>query len=376
MKKVVFINDLRFPSGDAGSIRVLNTAKAMRENGEEVLVVSHGERNSSIKKGNVEGVDYILFNSTNRYVDIFSFVLKIIIWVVCNRKAIKAIVGYGSNTILVGILKMLCGLCKMTFVCDVVEWYSKEQFSSRYSFAYFQKNIQNKYILNKKVRIIAISSYLEKYYKEKGCKTVRIPIFFDVNVPSIKKTEHNKLTFMYAGSPGKKDYLYNMLEGISLLCAEDKNKICFIIAGASEQQVKSNIPEDKFNRINDILTIKGRISREEVIDSFKNVDFAVLLRNPDLRVSKAGFPTKVVESMLYKTPMVCNYSSDLSKYLFDGNNSIICKDCTPDAFKDALLRCLQLKKHDIERLSENAYQTVKEKLSIDAVKKQLSYILK
>ena len=59
-----------------------------------------------------------------------------------------------------------------------------------------------------------------------------------------------------------------------------------------------------------------------------NVQFDVLLRYSDLRYTKAGFPTKVVESLASATPVITNITSDLEMYLKDGENSVISEGYT------------------------------------------------
>jgi glycosyltransferase involved in cell wall biosynthesis len=63
---------------------------------------------------------------------------------------------------------------------------------------------------------------------------------------------------------------------------------------------------------------------------------------PQKRFANAGFPTKVVESLSMGIPVICNYTSDLSEYLRDGHEAIICKDHYPPAIAEALRKVLEL----------------------------------
>lgn len=80
----------------------------------------------------------------------------------------------------------------------------------------------------------------------------------------------------------------------------------------------------------------GRISRTEVLEDIKCLTFSILLREENLRYAKAGFPTKVVESLFCKTPVICNISSDLAKYLNDGENSMIVETCSSEGLAQVL----------------------------------------
>ena len=106
------------------------------------------------------------------------------------------------------------------------------------------------------------------------------------------------------------------------------------------------------------LFLHGKVSRNIVLDFMMHTNFTVLLRSPTLRYAKAGFPSKVIESMATGTPVICNITSDLSDFLCDGDNSIIVKGCTASDFKDAISRALQLSYEDLNRLSYNARMTI------------------
>ena len=90
-------------------------------------------------------------------------------------------------------------------------------------------------------------------------------------------------------------------------------------------------------------------------------DFTVLPRDASLRYAKAGFPSKIVESLANATPVMCNYSSDLELYLKDGKEALIAKDHTPEAFAETIRRALLLSAEDKQRMSEHALACAKEK---------------
>ena len=379
MKKIIFINDLKYPQGDAGSIRVQNFATALQLIGEDVKVISHGNRIEYNNKIEYEykNVPFTLFYNKNKFIDRISFIPKIIYWILKNKSDIKSVIGYGSSMPLVLSLKLICKVLNINFICDVTEWYSKEQFSNPFAITYIFKNILNKYILDKGVKIIAISYYLFDYFKNKGCNVVRIPIFCNLNDSkyiTFRKKKHEKITFLYAGSPGKKDYLYNMLIGISQLEEEKLKNIRLIIAGINVYTLRTLIPEAAYEKIKNITEAKGRISHDEVISLYQISDFSLLLRDPQLRVSRAGFPSKVIESMSFKTPLICNYSSDLSHFL-NKNNAIISKDYDPKSFREAIDYAVSLDSSEILKISENAFDTVQKSFCMESILNDLKNII-
>ncbi|HYC63483.1 MAG TPA: glycosyltransferase, partial [Reyranellaceae bacterium] len=49
----------------------------------------------------------------------------------------------------------------------------------------------------------------------------------------------------------------------------------------------------------------------------------------DDRTSRAGFPTKVVESLAVGTPVICNHTGDLAEHVRDGQEGLVCENATP-----------------------------------------------
>jgi glycosyltransferase involved in cell wall biosynthesis len=66
------------------------------------------------------------------------------------------------------------------------------------------------------------------------------------------------------------------------------------------------------------------------------------LLRPDQRFAHAGFPTKLVESLTLGTPVICNITSDIGKYVRDGVEGFVCRDSSVEAFTDALHRASTL----------------------------------
>jgi glycosyltransferase involved in cell wall biosynthesis len=271
-------------------------------------------------------------------------------------------------------LKKFCIKNNIQFLVDSVEWYSPEQFKyGNFSLAMILKNIENKYILDKNAKIISISKYLNNYFGSKGCNTIRIPVILDVkNIPFLKHIKENKLTILYAGSPGKKDYLNEMLRGLIYLNEEERNRIRFIVAGVSFDQIKSWFTSKELMILNSCVEFLGRVERNVVLNTLSEVDFTVLLRESDLRYAKAGFPTKVVESLATGTPVILNLSSDLGEYINDMQEGLIVKDCSAEAFAQTLIRAQQLEKSQKEAMRYKAricaennfdYRLYKERLS-------------
>lgn len=244
---------------------------------------------------------------------------------------------------------------------DSVEWYSPEEFLfGKFSRRYRNKEALNTKWIDKQFKVFAISSFLHHHFMNKGISSLIIPAIMDKDGISFnKKKVNNKLVLSYAGHIGKKDYIKEMLEGLALLNSEELEKIEFNIFGANETELKrvTGISEEVFHKIKSKLNCRGRVPREVVLQCLVGTDFTVLLRHPELRYAKAGFPTKVVESLFSATPVICNISSDLDKYLMDNKNAIIVEGCSAESFARSIKKALRLTDDNIKNMQIDARET-------------------
>lgn len=364
---VLMVVPSNFPDGDAGAVRDMAFASIYLQLNYKVILVGRG--NTSNSKGIYKNVEYYsvytvaknVIQKIRRYfVEGNSYIAKI--KKIFNEYGLPSLVHI--NHVQEFVWKYLYNFtCDkgISFVHDSVEWYSASQFTfGILDKAYILKNRLNVKLIKPPMKVFSISSFLDSYFSDKGIKSLRVPVIMDQNefVLSERKDNHNKINFIYAGSPGHKDYLREIVLGINSLTAESKSQIEFTIAGISENQLKKLC---NINSIDPCFNIKGRISRESVKQLLDISDFSVLLRPSDERYVKAGFPTKVVEAMMSGTAMLCNLTSDLGMYLENRKNAIIIKDCTANSFTKAVDIILNLDRKEIEQLKRNARKTAEEK---------------
>lgn len=360
----LYITTEKFCSGNASATRIMSFCKILTDLDKEVIVLSLDEAGDSSMHEH-QGIKYIsLRNLSETYSAkvsnyLFHTVrLKKYLKMLSANYSIEGVFFYNLPLSSVMFLKSYTAKKKVKLFHDSVEWYSPEQFKwGSLSLPYMSKNILNKYLIDNKVNVFAISSYLNDYYASKGIRSIRLPIMLDMAaINSGKDLSRESITLVYAGSPGKKDYLREIIEGLGLLEEEELKKINLVLLGVNKSQLGSicGIPQEAIEKCGESLKAMGRVSRQEVLCYLQKADFTVLLRNPVYRYAKAGFPTKVVESLATGTPVICNLTSDLHLYLKDGENSIIVKDCSSTAFKDALRRVLSLSYEERLDLCRNA----------------------
>ena len=166
-----------------------------------------------------------------------------------------------------------------------------------------------------------------------------------------------------------------VIKAISLIPQTERSKIQFLIYGLDKSQIERSVSSEVFERAKNSLYIMGRRPNEEVVEAYSQVDFSIVLRNTLLRVNRAGFPSKVVESMQFGVPVICNYSSDLQEYLIHNENSIIVEDLDAVSLCKQLQSLVHMPRMEKDVISRNAQQTVREKLGPKQFEDKLRYIL-
>lgn len=375
---IVLVSQYKFPAGDAGSIRIHGFACTLLKIGELPFVIGNGCITKNVKF--FKRIPYISLRQKNRWLNSITFPIRLFAYlssVVKTHKVRTIIVGTVDNQTFIS-LKLFCRLYNILLIKDAVEWYSKCQAKSgAFLRSYIEKNIENKYLISSSVSVIAISRYLEKYFKNKKIKTVRIPIYMDQSFSLRRNVNPDKVTITYAGQPGAKDLIHVILKTVSLFDEDVLRTFDFNLIGCSKDQVIRSCEENNidYDKIRSCVNIVGRISRDEVLKYLTKSDFTILIRNPNERYSQAGFPSKIIECITYGVVPIMNYSSDLKLYFKDNINSIIVDGYDSTALKVALIRAINLPYSERNRLSANAKALASEKFDINSYKSELEQII-
>ncbi len=362
-KRVVMINTGPFPEGDAGAVRLLYTAKALTLAGYTVEVLCRGKKRDV---GSVDGVAYRSLRYADRSrllrgLDYYRFPARVRAYL--RQHKADYLYLYDAQPSVFAFCKAFARKHGIKVLYDCVEWYSPEQFTKgEKSATYRAKNRINTEIVDESFSVIAISRYLEQYFAGKGIHTFRLPIVCDGEETVQKAPSSEKLNLFYAGAPHRKDLVGNVLEAALLLTPEERARLSVTLVGVNRQSLinVSGIAEKTLDACANILMCYGRVPRDEVLRLMAEADFTILPRNAALRFARAGFPSKVVESLAHATPILCNYSSDLELYLKDGENAVVADDHTPQALAKALTRALQLTPSEKDRMKQAAQDSAKQ----------------
>lgn len=360
IKKALFITYDKFPDIDAGAVRTHMFANMLYDAGYSVRVISMGPYTGKTIKY-VDGIEYKSYRLSYD-----NFLGKVLAYLIFPLRLIFELIRYDSDVCIhtqvsrsvLDVLKKYCKKKNKIIVYDAVEWFSPEQFEKgENSKVYKINDAYNQNLIQGKHKVIAISKYLTNHFQEKKVKVINIPVVLDIRNLHVHKFDiNNKIKIIYAGSPGKKDFLHVIIQALTKINKNELDKLRLEIIGCTKENLVNccGVSKKDLITLKDVLDIKGRISREKVLDEYASANFSILIRSQNQRYAKAGFPTKFVESLSLSTPVICNLTSDLGDYVIDGINGIIVKDESVEACYQAFKQILLFDKKELKAMQTAA----------------------
>jgi glycosyltransferase involved in cell wall biosynthesis len=373
LPQIIYTGSFRFPDGDAAAARVIGIGKSLRAAGQEVVFAGWEERGRPQDKHKdgylYQGFSYIpqgdfpttLVSPLKRFQRFTQSGQNTLRWIeTLDLKNVKAIIVYHGGSWFLNRLSILCRQNGIKLIVDCTEWYAFGYLKGvRFGIPFFDNELRMRFFNVKADRMIVISSYLERYYLQRGCNVLRVPPLVDIKDDKWQFHRHpltdgNTLKIVYAGTPGKKDLLGNVLRGLKSL-REEGSEVKFHIVGPSRKEISECLGSDApiLDMMSDMLIFHGRIPQSDIPRLLATADYSVLLR-PLERYAQAGFPTKLVESLAAGVPIIANPTSDIADYVRDGIEGILLADHSPAAFVDGVRRALTLPLVQKEAMRRNA----------------------
>lgn len=377
---ILYIGAFRFPDGDAAASRVLNNARALRDIGHQIIIISFGgryrEEDLSDKVYVYDGLRYIItqdmdthsFNErARRYICPYPNCRK---WMKSNLALYDSVIVYGPTFAFNCWLIDFCKKHGKKLVCDITEWYaSSETPGGGFSPIYWCSEWNMRHTLKRIPNKILISDYLGRHYPESN--NIIVPPLIDmkdakwhqdvsiIDNPVVKS--HQGIRILYAGTPANKELLCNLVSAILQLLDKGEKRIQMIVAGVStEQAFAMTNGNSRLSKYPKNLVFLGRIPQEMVAAYYQLCDFSAIIRERT-RKNMAGFPTKMAESMAGGCPVILTDTSDLSRYAKDGENAIVIKDVKVKTIVDALERVLDLPSQKREEMKTSARNTAEKR---------------
>lgn len=378
-KTVLITGNFSFPKENAAGKRVLGLGYIFEELGYKVVFVGCQSNRSTDEitdtRKKYENFISYNFNGNRSIKDICNVrgafhEFQQIITEVGNQN-VALIVLYGSPVFAFWIQKVISFGKKnhIPVVFDCVDWIEKSGFDSgmKNVIKYIDTNYMKRYLAGKCDGVIAISRYLYDYYKRRGCKTVLIPpvgkmeteILNTVERINEQKVKRDGVHFVYAGAitlgknidrAGLKDRIDLTTEIMGKLHKRGFNFI-FDVFGIEKDQYTTAIPEHKavIDELDSKVIFHGKTPNDIVCDYIRKADFTILNR-VITKVTTAGFPSKVSESLLMGTPVITNATSNIAEYIKNGENGLIISFDVDKAADEVITFCRDtIQIHDMKR---------------------------
>lgn len=364
--RIAYVGPFSFPSSNANSLRVKGISEALVQGGHEVVVCPGLITTESTGANQTQPGHFIY--QLDEYKGGFCSGLPAGIrglflgditlrWLESLEHKPDTVILYGTP---LGYLLRLLPFCKkhgILFFLDVVEWHDPRHLPGG-AFGPFAiaNELSMRYVAKKADGIFTISRYLQEHFASQGCKTFRVPplFSFEQTRPMQFREVNGMLNLCYSGSPGQKEDMRSIFHGLQL--AHDAG-IPFMmhIVGLTANEFTAAFGMQELSIIRDINSVKfyGKLENIEARHIISSCDFQVTLRK-DARFTRAGFPSKVAESLSLGTPIIGNLSSNLGDYLSTDVNSILVTQSDAVSLISGLHRAASLSSAEYKALQENA----------------------
>lgn len=338
MARFLYVGTFQLPDRNAAAQRVTGVAILLRQLGYDVVFL---DLNKSITLDFTEDCTYHegfevysirypnLFGEWLRHATIPEYVDEVL----AKHNDWCGVIAYNYPGLALLRLKKLCLRRNLKLLADCTEWYALNRSLNPHKIATDADSFIRMRIAQKRCDgLIAISSFLTNYYK-KHTTCVTLPPVIDKN--NAKWTHRSKQGFgtsrrlCYIGSPGAgmaKDRLDVIIEAL-FKCR--RRELSLEIAGITDVAYKKFFPAHQEILETLIgegrLRFHGRLAHQEAVRLLKTADFTIFFRE-DNRMTRAGFPTKFVESISCGVPVITTLTSDLKNYLRNGRNGLVIQE--------------------------------------------------
>lgn len=380
--KVLYVGNFFFPMGNAAGKRVYANGKLLKELGYEVIFVGTDKKvDASITLKNTksiyDGFTYYNFSYPKLKTDWLRYKREFrkLINLIEDEELIQnlgLVIYYGEPrfSLFLTLLIHYCRQRSIKVVSDCVDWLTTRTGHHLFDLV---KGINNAYEMIyaniKTDGIITISSYLASFYENQGCNTVIIPpLSISEDVTSEPVSSGGDIVITYAGEPFRKglkeinrNTLKDRIDKMVILLYEAKRQGCqfiFHIYGFTKEEYLMALPSQKkyLDKLEPDIVFHGYKQNIEVIESVKNSDFTILIRDVN-RDTTAGFPTKISESISCGTPVITNRTSDLKYYIIEGKNGFFLDISEKRKAAEELTRILSIDREEIYRMKKYCVQS-------------------
>lgn len=348
-RTIVYAGGFVLPSGNASAQRALENARLFKSLGYEVVLL--GKLPDEAREMTIDGVRCLNIRSPDgarwrHYKDDAGSVIAAIEQI--GVETIHSLIAYNYPAWPLTQLIAYGRRHGIPTVLELTEWYSWEGSS-------ISKNLRRIAESEYRMRVLAplagnllcTSDWGTRRYRTANAMT--LPWIIDETAPKWAAPAWPKnpgrRRFVYVGSPGAglvKDYLHLAIGALARLAREGAD-FDFQVAGVTQADLLKVFPglAADIEALGDRVAFHGRLPHGEALGLLKSADFSLFVR-PDNRVSRFGFPTKVAEAFAAGVPTITTPTSDIPKYVRDGETGILLAGTDEASIADGLSRALAL----------------------------------
>lgn len=370
---IYYVGGFELPDKNAAAHRVLANGMIMRDLGYDVVFVG-------VRHDNSDGIklvrrDFFGFECWSvpypsgwrdrlKYICGLKEVLKLL--QKARSSKVVAVICYNFSAIAQLRIILQGRRSGIKTFADATEWYDSSGGRVLHRIVKFLDTSLRMYLANRICDgIITTSRYITEFYEQFGKRTVELPTLFDADKfpPPTRKLDLKK-SFIYVGSPfdeGRVNKSRSNLKERLDLCIDlfyqlfkSEYKFLFEVYGVDLGAYLRVFPEHSgiLQEMSGCVIFKGRQPNQVVLSRIAESDFSIFFRDEN-RVTLAGFPSKLAESISCGTPVISNKMPSLESY----------KDCEAVFLSDRgqelvlLEKIMTLSIAKIESLKKVAYRS-------------------
>lgn len=353
-KTIVYAGGFVLPAGNASAQRALENSRLFKSLGYEVVVVG---QLASTHEAEIEGLRCINIHAPDGRQNYPYYKND-------SRSVVSAIEQVGPDKVHALIAynypaRPLAGLIRygsrhgIKVVVECTEWYGWEGKRLLHNLRQLAgTELRIRVLARRAGNVICASGWGASVFD--GLNVLRLPFVIDETaakwtVDACPKPGRGR-RLVYAGNPGQglfKDYLHLTIAALAKLAREGAD-FDFQVAGVTAGDVLKSFPglASDIAALGERITFHGRLPHTEALSLLKSADFSLFVR-PDNRVSRFGFPTKVAEAFACGVPTITTPTSDIPKYVRDGETGFLLAGTDAASIAAGLSRALGLSEDEM-----------------------------
>lgn len=364
---IIYVGGFELPDKNAAAHRVVSNSKILRKLGYNVVFIDVDKQlksNTDILPTRKEHMGFESFSIPypTKQKEWFKYLteIKSLKIIIKQYNDVKAVIAYNYPSIALLKLNYFCNERGIKVIADCTEWYSTKGKNIIFKMIKgFDSFLRMRIIQKRLDGLIVISKYLENYYK--GCNNVvSIPPLVDLDerkwgIKPFSDSDH-KVKFVYSGNPGINKDKINVL--VEVLYKLKDNNYLFNVVGITKGQYIKAFPEHQelLIQLGERIRFYGRLSHIESLKLLKESDFCLFVRE-HTRETRAGFPTKFVESISSGVPVITTKNSDLEQYLTINKNGFFINIDDKDFVAEDMKKILNMNKEELKVMKENCLES-------------------